>query len=323
MTREPVAENHFHWDNLDEPARTVSRSSHKKLWFVVVLSFLYCVSAFCRTQPTGHAQRDPLADFIRKYLSQTGGYRHVFYRLHGGEADWAVFSRPEKAIQPAPYCYTLVGHGKRLAIHQYPAKINPYSKPEQLELQGRELDSHEFRAQISVKEESNSRFFSSVEDTHLRYSRWLSFSEGSVPCGEVTVSLTQPRFSFLFNRQHQDAYMTCNGVQHISLEDLEHQKTLTLFWDCQRVCLQQQVSLSLADCRDGQVAVQPPRKFWILVGAARLKAFINDGWAVLALSLLTAGLALLAAERLLTASRPAKHSVDHGILRFRRRSSDG
>ena len=308
----------FHWDELEGQAPEVRHPIRPRLWLLVLLCLLYCVSALWRTLPTEATQSDPLADFLRRYLSQTGGYRHVFYRLHGSEADWAVYSRPDKVIQSdANFTYGLIGHGKRLAVYRWPDNADAlYLKPGELMKQGQELESYDFKAPISVEEESNSRFFSYVEEKKIKYSRWLSFREGSVPCGEVSLSLTQPRYRFLFNQHHNDAHVTNDGSQQISLEDLQSHKPVTLLWTCQKVYLSQKVSLSLADCQDGMVAVQPPKEFWFLIAVARLKIFLSDAWAILALSLMITGLALLAAERLLTAPKLTQHPINDGLRRI-------
>lgn len=314
MTAQAAVENGFHLDEMDPADR---RPFQRKLLLVMVLSFSYCVSVLCRTTP---ARSSELATFLREYLSQTGGYWHTLYRPTGLKANWVVFSRPDKSIQrESAFCYSLSGHGKRLSIYRFPCKQDSVELS-QLTRRGQEIGYHEFRAPISVEEETNSRFFSSGEDSRLlKYSRWLSFSEGSNMCGEVTVSLTQPRLSFLFNQQHELAKVTCHENQHVSLEDLQQLKEIKILWrDNQNVCLEQQVCLSLADCREGQVAIQPPKKFWLMVIAARFKAFLLNGWAVFSLSLFTASLALLGADRFLSAPKPAKQSTDQGISRVRK-----
>lgn len=302
----PGTNDCFHWDELEGQALEARHPIRPRLWLLVLLCLLYCVSAFWRTLPTEAAQSDPLADFLRRYLSQTGGYRHAFYRLRGSEADWAVYSRPEKVIQSdTNFTYGLIGHGKRLAVYRWPKNADaPFLQPGEMIKQGQELESYDFKAPISVEEKSNSRF-----------SRWLSFREGSVPCGEVSLSLTQPRYCFLFNQQHNVAHVTNDGNQQISLGDLQSHKPVTLLWTCQKVYLSQKVSLSLADCREGMMAIQPPKEFWFLIAVARLKTFLSDAWAILALSLMITGLALLAAERLLTAPKLTQHPVNYGLRR--------
>lgn len=322
MRTQPAEGNLFRRDDLDEVASAAKRPFHRKLLLVVVLSFSYCVSVFCNTTP---ARSSELETFLRKYLSQTGGYWHSFYRPIGLKTNWVVFSRPDKAMlrESAPSCYTLTGRGKRLTIYRYPYRKDGVALSlDQLSRQGQEIAYREFRAPISVEEENNLRFFSYDDKLrNLKYSRWLSFSEGPNRCGEVTVSLTQPRLSFLFNQQHEITNVTYDGLQHISLEDLKQPKDVKLLWrDCQNVCLEQQVRLSLADCREGQIAIQPPKKFWLMVVAARFKAFFVNGWAVLSLALFAASAALLGADRFLSASRPAKQSISHGISRFRKRT---
>ena len=316
-TMTPGTHDCFHWDELEGHPTEVRHPIGPKLWLLVLLCLLYCVSAFWRTLPTEATQPDPLADFLRRYLSQTGGYRHVFYRFRGSEADWAVYSRPEKVIQSdAAFTYGLIGHGKRLTVYRWPENTDASSlKPAELMNQGQELEFHDFKAPISVEEESNSRFFSYVEEKKIKYSRWLSFREGTVPCGEVSLSLTQPRYHFGFNQQHSDAHVTNDGSQQISLEDLQSHKPVILLWICQKVYLSQKVSLSLADCRDGMVAVQPPKKLWFLIAVARLKTFLSDAWAILALSLMMTGLGLLAAEQLLAAPILTQHPINYGLRR--------
>lgn len=52
----------FHRYELEGQAPEMRHPISPKLWLLVLLSLLYCVSAFWRTLPTEATQSDPLAD---------------------------------------------------------------------------------------------------------------------------------------------------------------------------------------------------------------------------------------------------------------------